>query len=104
MVLLLTQPCSPPPHCYHQHTHTHSSLPLSIPQPCAHTVTIITLREGFRIIPQKAVNRYSTYISGIVKVWYTTRQISTFVVYNDDLIVIITLREGFRIIPQKAVN
>ena len=40
----------------------------------------------------------------IVKVWYTTRQISTLVVYNDDLIETITLREGFRIIPQKAVN
>ena len=51
-------------------THTLSSLPLSIPQPCADTLTIITLREGFRIIPQKAVNRYNTYISGIEKVWY----------------------------------
>ena len=33
-------------------------------------IETITLREGFRIIPQKAVNRYNIYISGIVKVWY----------------------------------
>ena len=61
-------------------------------------MTIITLRNGLRITSKGCELRYSTYISGIIKVWYTTRQISTYVVSDDDLIVTITLRESQKIV------
>ena len=57
-------------------------------------MTIITLREGFRITSKGSELKYSTYISGILKVWYLTKQITTFVVYNDNLIETIPIGEA----------